>query len=210
MLESQAVAFLARNATVINCPFVVCVCVCACVCTCVCLCVLVYECACVCVCVRACVCTCVCLCVSVCGCLCVCRIVRMCVCVCVRVYVCVCWCECICVQGRQQGFVLEGHCHAMRIYSVVEVECCPLAHGRLIVGPWLTYGKCGMCGHPPKDSLQYPIFRFILLVSSGVDLRWSDVPRRTDTCKQWSKTNPTTNQYLTTAMGWHLENELIF
>jgi hypothetical protein len=156
MLESQAVAFLARNATVINCPFVVYVCVCACVCTCVCLCVLVYECACVCVCVRACVCTCVCLCVSVCGCLCVCRIVRMCVCVCVRVYVCVCWCECICVQGRQQGFVLEGHCHAMRIYSVVEVECCPLAHGRLIDGSWLTHGKCGMCGHPPKDSLQDP------------------------------------------------------
>ena len=132
-----------------------CVCVCACVCTCVCMCVLVYACACACVCV--CVCVCLYMCMSVCVCLwlsvCVsnCAYVCMCVCMCV----CVCWCECICVQGHHQGFVLEGHCHAMHIYSVVEVECCPLAHGRLIVGSWLTHGKCGMCGHPPKDSLQY-------------------------------------------------------
>ena len=41
MLESQAAAFLARNATVINCPFVVCVCVCLCLymCMSVCACV---------------------------------------------------------------------------------------------------------------------------------------------------------------------------
>jgi hypothetical protein len=120
--------------------------VCACVCVCLCLCV------CVCVCVRVFVHVYVCVCLFVVVCVCV----ELCVCVYVRVYVCVCWCECICVQGHHQGFVLEGHCHAMHIYSVVEVECCPLAHGRLIVGSWLTHGKCGMWGHPPKDSLQYP------------------------------------------------------
>ena len=131
-----------------------CVWVCAVVCTCVCVCVLVYACAC------ACVCTCVCVRVFVhvyvCLWLSVCVSNCAYVCMCVRVYVCVCWCECICVQGHQQGFVLEGHCHAMHIYSVVEVECCPLAHGRLTVGSWLTHVKCGMCGHPPKDSLQDP------------------------------------------------------
>ena len=120
--------------------------------------VLVLVCAFVCafVCVSACVCVCVyvcvCLFVAVCVCVDLCVCVYMCMCVCM----CVCWCECICVQGHQQGFVLEGHCHAMHIYSVVEVECCPLAHGRLIVGSWLTHGKWGMCGHPPKDSLQDP------------------------------------------------------
>jgi hypothetical protein len=164
--------------------------------------------------VLVCVCVClhvyVCVCLFVAVCVCVSNCAYVCMGVCACVCVCVCWCEFICVQGHQQGFVLECHCRAMHIYSVVEVECCPLAHGRLIVGSWLTRGKCGMCGHPPRTPSKIPIFEFILLVSSGVDLRWSDIPRRTNTCKHWSKTHPTTNQYLTTAMGWHLENALIF
>ncbi len=159
MLESQTVVFSCAKCNRDQCS-IRCVYVCARVCTCVCLCVLVYACACACVCVCVSVCVCLYMCMSVCVCLwlsvCVSNCAYVCMCVCACVCVCVCWCECICVQGHQQGFVLEGHCHAMHIYSVVEVECCPLAHGRLIVGSWLTHGKCGMCGHPPKDSLQDP------------------------------------------------------
>ena len=105
---------------------------------------------CVCVCVRVFVHVYVCVCLFVTVCVCV--ELYVCVYVCVCVCMCVCWCECICVQGHQQGFVLGGHCHAMYIYSVVEVECCPLAHGRLIVGSWLVWHVWPS----PKDSLQDP------------------------------------------------------
>ena len=78
----------------------------------------------------------------VCVCVCVCVFVRMCVYVCVCLYVCMFVC---------------GHWHTMHT-SWSKLCVAPLAHGRLMVGSWLTHGKCGMCAQSP----QYPIRRCVL------------------------------------------------
>ena len=97
----------------------------------------------------------VCVCMSVCVCL------WLSVCVSTCAYVCICVCACVCVCVGASVYVCRGINKDLSL-KVIVMQCIytPLSKLSvapwLIVGSWLTHGKCGMCGHPPKDSLQDP------------------------------------------------------